>query len=288
MIFFSCNKEEIQNTVVYPLLLHPIEGTFNLIDVEKAIVSFETEIAIQNTSLVVDRVQWLASYEGINGDIVESTLVTDIDISTFEINPFSNWPRGTFELSLVEVAQNLGLNISDVNVSDIFRFESKIIMDDGSIFTMQDIDQGLLDSQSNILFQFEMEVFCFENLEGTLEYVTEPWCGTTITGTVDWVLTEDGNYVLENGSLYNYTFGAYSACAGGYDFYYIEDFRIIQDCNRIYTTGAAQNGERFEYLSVQTDGADLTIEWKNVEYEEEFGTTILTRTDGKDWPDLTN
>ena len=289
-IFCSCNKEETQNTVVYPLLLNPIEGTFNLMEVENAIVSFETEIAIQNTSLVVDRVQWFASYEGINGNMIESTLVSDIDISTFEINPFSNWPRGTFEFSLVEVAQNLELDISDINVSDIFRFESKIIMDDGSIFTVQDVDQGLLESQSNILFQFEMEVFCFENLEGTLEYITEPWCGTTITGTIDWVLTEDGSYILDNGvSVYYYTYGAYPVCYGGLkDPYHIEDFKIIQDCNRIYTSGTSQIGDQFEYINVQTNGADLTIEWINIGYEQEFGTTILTRTDGKDWPDLTN
>lgn len=288
-IFYSCNKEETQNTVVYPLLLHPIEGTFNLMEVEKAIVSFETEIAVQNTSLVVDRVQWFASYEGINGNMIESTLVSDIDISTFEINPFSNWPRGTFEFSLVDIVQNLGLDISDVNVSDIFRFESKIIMDDGSIFTVQDVDQGLLDSQSNILFQFEMVVFCFENLEGTFEFVTEPWCGNTAIGTIDWVLTEDGNYILDNGSTgYYYTFGAYTYCYGDSDPYIIEDFKIIQDCNRIYPSGTSPIGDQLEYVSVQTNGADLTIEWINIGYEQEFGTTILTRTDGKDWPDLTN
>ena len=128
-------------------------------------------------------------------------------------------------------------------------------------------------------------VICTSDLGGTFDYVqTDMFCPGTVSGTVTWTETTEGVYVSTD-----YVFGSYAPCynAGPVS----SDkagvtLKILDACNRISLSGADNYGDTYTYTIQKTEGTALTLKWENT--YGEFGTVVLTRQDGKNWPALRN
>jgi hypothetical protein len=79
--------------------------------------------------------------------------------------------------------------------------------------------------------------------------------------------------------------GAYWACYSPTTALPEGDLRINEFCNNLFYTGTSQWGETYSFTNIESNGAELTIAWSN-DYGE-AGSTVLTRTDGTDWPEYT-
>jgi hypothetical protein len=243
----------------------------------------------------VQRYDWEVSYQASDGTVIGPKFLASFDISTFEIKGDLDLPTRDIQFDLDNIAEVLGISLSDISEDDIFRFEAKLQMQNGDVFGLENTGTNIISSSPfNGLFGFESRVGCFQNLEGIFEYSTLTMCENIATGTIEWVLTDDGNYRLTNSSLTgnigDYLYGAFHSCFGASERIFNPEYRIVQECNLIYPLDNTPSfgGEVFVFYSVETFGNELVIEWEETSYGIEYGTTTLTRTDGQDWPDLTN
>ena len=133
----------------------------------------------------------------------------------------------------------------------------------------------------NVFYIYET---CPSDLAGTFTYVhTKPSCSSTasFTGTVTWTERKgvNGEYITTDA-----TFGQSEYCYGDVE---MTVPRIIEKCGKISVSGTDIYGSTYTYTIVSVSGKDLTIDWSAPKYRDS-GRVVLTRTDGKDWPALTN
>ena len=113
-------------------------------------------------------------------------------------------------------------------------------------------------------------------------------CTATWEGTVRWEEVSEGVYKIystDNGvELEDFSMGAYYACYGAnaQNQMPLGDLRYTHQCDKLGISGKSQWGEAYTITELIVAGKDLTISWVN-DYGE-AGTTVLTRTDGNDWP----
>ncbi|MDX1406674.1 MAG: hypothetical protein R3330_01040, partial [Saprospiraceae bacterium] len=62
--------------------------------------------------------------------------------------------------------------------------------------------------------------------------------------------------------------------------------QLVDVCNRISVSGVDNYGDSWQFVINSISGADLNATWSNT--YGEFGTVIISRTDGADWPPLSN
>ena len=133
---------------------------------------------------------------------------------------------------------------------------------------------------------------CYSDLAGTYTYVTTncytpgPPAGNAagpFTGSVTLVQTSSGVYSLTDASfggwlgLYGPQTPATNNTANGVT---ITDF-----CGKLGFGEKDQYGEIFTFSNLVISGANMSFKWTN-DYGE-YGSTVLTRTDGTSWPALT-
>jgi len=123
---------------------------------------------------------------------------------------------------------------------------------------------------------------CPSELAGTYDYSTANYfCeGEPITGQATWTKVEQGLYEIDD-----WAYGTYPKCYNGFEAASWGALQLMDVCNQLSINGLDNYGETWSFSSVSVNGADLTISWQNT-YENEAGTTTLTRTDGTDWPPL--
>jgi hypothetical protein len=118
---------------------------------------------------------------------------------------------------------------------------------------------------------------CSETWEGQVEIVE-------ITGGVFDVFAYDDAH--PKGVVGpDMSMGAYWACYSPTTALPEGDLRINEFCNNLFYTGSSQWGETYSFTNIESNGAELTIAWSN-DYGE-AGSTVLTRTDGTNWPNYT-
>lgn len=138
-------------------------------------------------------------------------------------------------------------------------------------------------------------------LDGEFDAVTtgqSVWAGTpcnsVFTGRVRWTTQTPGIYLTEtliNGVwLDDTSMGGYTACygattdpglpngAGGI----AGTLRLRENCGVLSFQGASQWGEAYTINNLIVNGNQLTIDWVNSYGESAI--TVLTRTDGQNWP----
>lgn len=194
----------------------------------------------------------------------------------------SKYPAATFTIGIPAVLQALGLTQADINGGDFIEFRLLLNTTDGRTFTNSnlspDISGGLYYRSP---FFYRIPVVCPSALGGTYNYVsTDMFCAGERTGTVTW--TQVAGTTTYTSS--DFAFGSWIHCygsgvPGG-------SLRLSDACNKISVTGTDQYGDSYRYLIEAVSGTSLTIKWDNT--YGEFGTVVLTRTDGTNWPPLTN
>lgn len=274
------------------------EGNFFLTDVDNSTISIEVEFYDENDGKDVSSYSWVVEYiDKANGGAgsVAPVNILSIDASAFGTNSDTGLPSTSFSFSLPDVLSTLGLTTADVDGGSTFRFNATLTLNDGRTFTASNTGSNVISSAPfSGLFSFDADLLCTSDLEGIYEATTVGWCGDTgPTILSQWVSVGPGVYRVvnpadpDNVDAEDFSFGAYDACYGAGSTLPGGDLRIKDACNIIAPIGSSRWGEVYEFLSVTVNGPELIIEWKN-DYDPEAGTTTLVRTDGTNWPPLTN
>jgi len=123
---------------------------------------------------------------------------------------------------------------------------------------------------------------CESDLSGKLDYVTSNYfcSGDPLSGEVEMTETGAGKYTFDD-----WTFGSYQECYGGPAAGF-GSLEFVDVCNVIDIAGVDGYGDGWAFQVDDVSGSEMTITWSN-DYGE-FGTTVLTRQDGENWPSLTN
>ena len=162
-------------------------------------------------------------------------------------------------------------------------FNAAVTREDGTIFTFSDFTGDLNNPGQRQAMQFSISLVCPSDLAGTLDYVHTSMvangtpCGSaSLTGTVTWTETGPGLYETTDAS-----FGQFADCYGDTP---AVGLSINDSCDLISVVGSDQYGDAYTYDIISIEGPTMTIEWTNT--FNDGGTVVLTRQDGKDWPQL--
>nr|MBX2874404.1 hypothetical protein [Saprospiraceae bacterium] len=162
-------------------------------------------------------------------------------------------------------------------------FNAEVTREDGTVFTFDDFTGDLNNPGQRQAMQFSVSLVCPSDLAGTFDYVQTNMkanganCGqASISGTVTWTETGAGLYATDDAS-----FGQFGDCYGDNP---AAGLSINDSCDLISVAGSDQYGDGYTYDVISVEGPTLTLEWTNT--FNDGGTVVLTRQDGKDWPQL--
>ncbi len=194
----------------------------------------------------------------------------------------SPYPAATVEITVPQALQAMNLTTADINGGDFFEFRLILTDKKGRTFTNTNLSPDLSGGQYyRSPFFYRIPVVCPSELQGTYSYVhTDMFCDGQITGTVTWTKVAGTTTYTSS----DFAFGSWVHCYGSGTA--AGTLRISDACNKISVTGQDQFGDTYRYLIQAVNGPNLTIKWDNT--YGEFGTVVLTRTDGTNWPALSN
>lgn len=274
----------------YPRLIDGINGeygtAFNFFDVPGSSIGFTVEFFDDNSGQNVESYNWTVTYEP-DGATADLGTITSSSFSTSPVG----LPSATLDFSFQEVLDALGKTIDDVDGGESFRFEGTLKKTDGSTFTSTNTSGNIQSTAGTLrgMFRIVVPIICPSGLAGTYDVVTTGWCGDTWEGQVTWVEEGPGVYniesTLDDVTDFDFSMGAYYACYGPGSTLPGGNLQLSDACNKLSYTGASRWGEVYEFNSIVVDGSTLTLDWKN-DYDPEAGVTVLTRTDGTEWPAL--
>lgn len=277
----------------YPRLIGDgITGTygsaFNFFDVPNSGLEFEVEFFDENGGQNVASYSWEVEY---SGDMSRASLGS-IPSSEFGSSP-AGLPSATISFSFQEVLDALGKTIDDVVGGERFVLFGTVTKTDGSTFTSANSSGNIQSTGGTFrgMFEIVVNIICPSELAGTYDAVTTGWCGEEWTGEVEFIADGPGVYdimaTVEGDDLIDFSMGAYDVCYGPTSTNPGGNLRLTDACNKLGYQGASRWGETYFFNSVTVDGAVMTLDWYN-DYDPEAGVTVLTRTDGTDWPPLFN
>ncbi len=273
-------------------------GTFFLTDVSNSKIDMSVEFYDDNNGKNVASYSWVVEYidkaNGGAGSVAPVNILT-IDAAQFSSNPDTGLPFTSFGFSLQQAFDALGLTVNDVDGGSTFRFNGTVTLNDGRTFTAANTGSNVISSAPfSGFFSFDADLLCTSGLAGIYEATTVGWCGDVgPTIMSQWISVGVGIYQIvdpadpTNVDAEDFSFGAYTACYGAGSTLPGGDLRIKDACNIIAPIGSSRWGEIYTYNSVTVNGSTLIIDWKN-NYDPEAGVTTLVRTDGTNWPPLTN
>ena len=296
----------------FPRLLNSDGGNFFFTDPSNSTFSFDVEYYSENNGANVAAHEWFVRHRdnANGGTLSEPALLERVEKSAFGTDPKSGLPTHSFSFTLSQALDALGMSLSDVNGGDDLIFDGVIVMEDGGRYG-PDNTGGSVKGGAGFdgIFRWIKPLLCESTLGGVYDAFTtvrsvgagigwDDCAGNTWEGQVEFVTSGDGEWTTfsidENGVRWNDpSMGAFFVCYGTTDQANLSnaqleikdgDVEIVDACNQLAVKGASQWGEVYSFDLVQVDGNKLTLEWRN-DYGE-AGTTVLTRTDGTDWPDL--
>lgn len=200
----------------------------------------------------------------------------------FDLVEIQNFPAN-LTFTAQDVANAAGVELA--NLKGRLDFNAEVTREDGTVFTFSDFTGDLNNPGQRQAMQFSVNLVCPSDLAGTFDFVhtnqvTGPGGGPcteiTLTGTVTWTEVGPGQYSTTDGS-----FGLFPNCWADVP---VTGVTINDSCDLISVSGVDQYGDSYTYTITAVDGTSLTIEWENT--YGDGGTVVLTRQDGKNWPQL--
>jgi hypothetical protein len=151
------------------------------------------------------------------------------------------------------------------------------------ILNLGNLDNATLEPKKK---SFTLSIYkaCTSALAGTFAYSTKniytPYQGGQsvagpVTGNVTFTATTPGVYTISDAS-----FGGFTALYGELS----TGLKLNDVCNKISYSGKDQYGETYTLSNIVVSGASFSFKWVNTYGER--GETTLTRSDGKNWPNL--
>lgn len=268
--------------------LDGVNGEFNFFDPAGSGIDFTVEFYDDNQGKNVQSYEWAAAYiDRATNTIGNPSVIATFTQSDFKPEPSSGLPSITVNFSFLQVLDAMGLTTDDITGGDAIRLTATITKTDGSTFTIDNTDATVISNPPafGALFLIDQNIVCPSTLGGTFDYVHTAMligpdavpCGPeTLTGTVTW---EDlGSGVYQPSDL---SFGQYGECWADAPAV-ASDTRITDACGNLAIVGGDQYGLSYTYEITDISGSSMTIDWFN-SYND-FGTVVLTRQDGMDWP----
>ena len=278
---FSCADEDLSPIVTfdsagkgaYPRLVSDSGDQFiNLFDISGSAYNYTAEL-IDNDggNLVAEYVVDLTYVDndpsnGSNGTTVEYLKYTSSDFTPNE-NGYQQAPE--ISLNGPGILAATGLSEDDISAGDEFRFVSRLVLIDGSIFTQANSSATVVGAAFRGIFNVNMPASCPSDLTGTYAYTTtDIWCnGGSTSGEVDIVALGGGTYEFSD-----WAFGSYGTCYGGGTAGGNLNFQDV--CLEVAFTGFTDSfGDTWTYDS-SIDGEEWTINWDNTYGES--GNTVVT------------
>ncbi|MGS2740223.1 hypothetical protein [Sinomicrobium sp. M5D2P17] len=232
--------------------------------------------------------------EGISTDEV---LFTTIPASEFATGD-DGLPRYTFSITVDEMIATTGIDITEVKGGDNWIASFELELTDGRIFNKSTVGatvSGGAYFASPFTYTINIPCVITESLAGSHSFeTTGTFIGTvsdfpgectetTISGTVNWGDSDTpGSYSTSDLSFGLYPcYGTNPDTESGASINWVcEGLEIVR--------GEVEEGDdekpAYSYMITNVSGPEMTIEWSNS--LGEGGTTIVTRENGEDWPDI--
>lgn len=239
----------------------------------------------------VSKVEILLTYtenDAIYDELQE--IFVDSVYASVVVGEVSSFPA-TVQFSAQQAAEALGKSVDDFELGDSFNLTFPLYSTDGRKFTVA-LASELCNQPGQPSFggcNVAWAIACPSDLGGSYSYSTTVTaagpggsaanCVNPVTGTGSLTSLGGGRYAVSDA-----TFGQYDCAWGDTP---AAGVVLVDVCNTITLAGADQYGLVYTFTIVANDGENLTIDWFN-DYGD-IGTSVLTRTDGKLWPEgLTN
>ena len=248
------NEEDLiqgyKTGAVYPEISDIESSFFDILDVDNAYVKFTADADREMTeSISIEK-----TFRGIKTEFGTFTsLPVEINITAAEA-----------------VADLDGISVGDIELGDVFLFEVLVTSKSG------------FKTRSNVVLR--APVACKSDLTASFSFSTVVTavgnggdiggCANPVTGTGTFTETGPGIYSISDAS-----FGQYD-CAWGDTPAVGVTFSDV--CNTLTAGGSDQYGLVYTFFIKSIDGVNLELEWAN-DYNDK-GVSVLTRTDGNDWP----
>lgn len=264
---------------------------FNFFDLANAKFTLMIEAVDEQDGKTVQEVDVLARRRR-GANLTNEVKITTVPASEFKphtvilpnVHPASGskYPAATIEITVPQALTALGLTAADIDGGDFFEFRLVLRTTTGFTFSNNNLSGDIAGgAYYRSPFFYRVPVVCPSNLAGTYNYVqTDMFCDGQISGTVTW--TAVAGTTTYNSS--DFAFGSWVHCYGSGTA--AGTLKISDACGRISVTGQDQYGDTYRYLIEAVNGPNLTIKWDNT--YGEFGTVVLTRPDGSNWPALRN
>ena len=273
IVFVSCESDFVPPHESVP------KGGFVRFDVEVESISFVMDLT-KETNPVFTAPIMAPSDNVIAYDLSFNLVSTQGVAGPFTIASITSLPTNlTFDAETV--AKAAGVNLEDLKGR--LDFNAEVTREDGTVFTFGDFTGDLNNPGQRQAMQFSVSLVCPSDLAGTFDYVQTNMvangatCGqSSISGTVTWTETAPGLYATDDAS-----FGQFGDCYGDTP---AAGLSINDSCDLISVAGSDQYGDGYTYKVISVEGSSLTLEWTNT--FKDGGTVVLTRQDGKDWPQL--
>lgn len=285
------------------------DGAWNFDAIDESSLSFTVEMFDENNGANVESYVWTAAYRGFGPTQIASYSKSDFSAGALGLPTLSvNW-------SMTEIMDALGVVSDSLFFGNNFDLQATLTKTDGSVFTSANTE-GNVQGQPLFrgLFQIPVgidnapaEGAFKSDLGGVMSCITtvtsqsagigwDDCAGNIWEGEVEWI---QEHTIVDGPGQYNVTtvepggntwvdlsMGAYYGCyasdaeanlPGG-------DLKIADEDGKLSWSGASQWDEVYTFTALTTDGPVLSFAWTN-NYGE-GASSDLTRTDGKDWPNL--
>lgn len=273
LVFVSCESDYVPPHESVP------KGGFVRFDAEVESINFVMDLTKESNPVFSAPI--IAPSDNVSAYDLSFNLVSTAGVAgPFNIANITSLPT-TLSFDAETVAKAAGIDLADLKGR--LDFNAQVTREDGTIFTFNDFTGDLNNPGQRQAMQFSVSLVCPSDLAGTLDYVQTNMvangtpCGqSSISGTVTWTETGPGLYATDDAS-----FGQFGDCYGDTP---AAGLSINDSCDLISVVGSDQYGDAYTYNIISIDGPTLTLEWTNT--FQDGGTVVLTRQDGKDWPQL--
>lgn len=301
LLLMSCRDEDkvyAPEPVIPPVLqaVDMTDNTFILQGLDNA--SFSFTLDYENWDGSADGHPYFVGRSGPVSSLIDATLLVSYNGAGGSFGPveFGTFSESEFPVGVQMTPQSLvaifpSLSMDDLGGGDRFTVTYTYTIDANNTGDIREIGTPALEYCGGFTSEGEfcsinIDIVCTSDLATTYDYSTSnlvaaggaPVAGP-VTGSGEFVEVVTGRYTITDAS-----FGLFAELYGDTPAVGPE---LVDACEVISVEGSDQYGDSYTYTIQSINGAEMTISWSNT--FNDSGTTVLTRTDGSEWPSgLTN
>ncbi len=296
LVLIGCRDEDkvYAPEAVVPVVLQATDrtdNTFILQNLDNASFSFTLEY--ENWDGSADGHPYFVGRSGPVSSLIDATLLVSYSGAGGSFGPveFGTFNESDFPVGVQMTPQNLvaalpGLSMDDLDGGDRFTVSYSYTIDANNTGDIREIGTPALEYCGGFTDEGEfctlnIDIVCTSDMATTYNFSTTnlvagggaPVAGP-VTGSGEFLEVVTGRYTIPDAS-----FGLFAELYGDTPAVGLE---LVDACEVISVEGSDQYGDSYTYTIQSINGDEMTISWSNT--FNDSGTTVLTRTDGSDWP----